>query len=48
MVCNWKIIYRHNSYVTKKIPYINILIGIKIVELFKYPLSIADRGKEKN
>ena len=48
MACNWKIVYRYNSYVTKKIPYIRMLIRIKIVELFKQPLSIAYRGKEKN
>ena len=40
--------YRHNSYVTKKISYIKILIGIKIVKLFKQPLSIICGGKEKN
>ena len=40
--------YRHNSYITKKILYIKMLIKIKIVELSKQPLSIAYRGKEMN
>ena len=40
--------YRYNNYITRKIPYTEVLIGIKIVELFKQPLSIAHRGKEKN
>ena len=35
MACNQKIVYRYNSYATKKIPYIRILIKIKIVELSK-------------
>ena len=48
MACNWKIIYRHDSYITKKIPYIKILIKIKIIELSKQPLSIVCRGKEIN
>ena len=48
MVYNWRIVYRYNSYTTKKIPYIRMLIRIKIVELFKQPLSIAYGGKEKN
>ena len=48
MACNRRMVYRHNSYTTKKIPYIRILIGIKIVELSKQPLSMAYRGKEKN
>ena len=48
MACNWKIIHRHNSYVTRKIPYIKMSIKIKIVELSKQPLSIAYGGKEKN
>ena len=38
--------YRHNSYIIKKIPYIKILIRIKIVELSKEPLSIVYREKE--
>ena len=41
-------VYRHNSYITRKIPYRKMLNGIRIVELFKQPLSIAYRGKEKN
>ena len=48
MVYNQKIAYRHNSYTTRKIPYIKMLIKIKIVELSKQPLSIACGGKEKN
>ena len=48
MACNWKIVYRHDSYATKKIPYRKILNGIRIIKLFKQPLSIAYRGKEKN
>ena len=48
MACNQKIVYRHNSYTTKKIPYTKMLIRTKIVELFKQPLSIACGGKEKN
>ena len=48
MACNQKIVYRYNSYVTKKIPYTKMLIKIKIVELFKQLLFMAYRGKEKN
>ena len=48
MVCNQKIVYRYNSYVTRKIPYTKIFIGIKIVELSKQPLSIVYGGKEIN
>ena len=40
--------YRYNSYIIRKIPYIKILIKIKIVELFKQPLFMACGGKEKN
>ena len=40
--------YKYNSYATRKIPYTRILIGTKIVELSKQPLSIAYGGKEKN
>ena len=47
MACNQKIIHRYNSYTTRKIPYIKILIGIKIVELSKQLLSIAYRGKKR-
>ena len=35
MACNQKIVYRHNNYITKKIPYIRMSIKIKIVKLFK-------------
>ena len=48
MACNQKMVHRYNSYTTKKIPYIKILIRIKMVELSKQLLSIACRGKEKN
>ena len=41
-------VYKYNSYVTWKIPYIKMLIRIRIVELSKQPLSIAYGGKEKN
>ena len=40
--------YRYNSYITRKILYIKILIRIKVVELSKQPLSIVYGGKEKN
>ena len=48
MACNWKIVYRYNSYITKKIPYIKMPIKIRIVKLSKQPLSIVYGGKEKN
>ena len=48
MVYNQKIVYRYNSYITKKIPYIRMLIRIKIVKLSKQPLSIVYGGKEIN
>ena len=48
MAYNRKMAYRYNNYITKKIPYIKIPIGIKIVKLSKQPLSIACGGKEKN
>ena len=48
MACNQRIVYRYNSYITKKILYTKMLIKIKIVKLFKQPLSIAYRGKEIN
>ena len=48
MACNQKMAYRHNSYVTRKTPYIKILIKIKIVELSKQPLSMICGGKEIN
>ena len=41
-------VYRHNSYTTRKILYTKISIRIKIVELSKQLLSMAYRGKEKN
>ena len=46
MACNQKIVYRYNSYITKKIPYTKILIKIKIVKLSKQLLSIVYRGKK--
>ena len=48
MACNQKIVYRYDSYATKKIPYTKISIGIRMVELSKQPLSMAYGGKEKN
>ena len=48
MACNQRIVYRYNSYVTRKIPYMRMPIKIKVVELSKQPLSIAYRGKEMN
>ena len=48
MACNRKMVHRHNSYTTRKIPYIRILIKIRIVELSKQPLSMACGGKEIN
>ena len=48
MACNRKIVYRHNSYATRKISYIKILIKIKIVELSKQLLSMACGGEEIN
>ena len=41
-------VYRYNSYITQKIPYIKILIKIRMVELSKQPLSMVYRGKEIN
>ena len=35
MACNRKIVYRYNSYATRKIPYIKMPIRIRVVELFK-------------
>ena len=46
MACNQKMVYRYNSYITRKIPYKRIFIKIKIVELFKQLLSIACKGKK--
>ena len=48
MACNWRIVYRYNNYTTKKIPYTKMLIGMRIVELSKQPLSIVYGGKEMN
>ena len=48
MVYNWRMVYKYNSYITKKIPYIKILIRIKVVELSKQLLSMACGGKEIN
>ena len=48
MAYNRKMVYRYNSYATRKIPYIKIFIRIRIVELSKQPLSIIYRGKETN
>ena len=48
MACNRKMVYRYNSYTTKKISYIKISIRIRMVELSKQPLSIAYGGKKKN
>ena len=48
MAYNWRIVCRYNSYPTKKISYIRVLIKIKMVELSKQLLSIAYREKEKN
>ena len=35
MAYNQKIVYRYNSYTNKKIPYIKILIKIRVMELSK-------------
>ena len=35
MVCNQKMAYRYNNYITRKIPYIKMPIRIKVVELSK-------------
>ena len=48
MACNWRMVHRYNSYVTKKIPYRRMLNRIRIVELSKQPLSMVYRGKETN
>ena len=48
MAYNRKIIYRHNSYIIRKIPYTKISIRMRMVELSKQPLSMAYGGKEKN
>ena len=41
-------VYKYNSYATRKIPYRKVLNGIRMVKLSKQPLSIAYKGKEKN
>ena len=41
-------VYRHDSYITKKIPYRKILNRIRMVKLSKQLLSMVYRGKEKN
>ena len=48
MACNQRMVYRYNSYITRKIPYTRMLNGIRIVGLSKKPLFMACRGKEKN
>ena len=48
MAYNRRIVHRYNNYTTRKIPYTRMLIGIKIMELSKQPLSIAYGGKKKN
>ena len=35
MVYNQRIVYKYNSYIARKIPYIKMLIKIKIMELSK-------------
>ena len=40
--------YRYNSYIIKKIPYTKMPIRIKIVKLFKQPLSIVYGEKKIN
>ena len=35
MACNRRMVYKYNSYITKKIPYTKILIKIRMVELSK-------------
>ena len=48
MACNRKMVYRHDSYATRKILYTKISIRMRMVELSKQPLSIACGGKKKN
>ena len=48
MACNRRMVYRYNSYMTKKIPYIKMPIRMRMVELSKQPLSMACGGKEMN
>ena len=48
MAYNQRIAHKYNSYATRKISYIKILIRIRMVKLSKQPLSIAYRAKEMN
>ena len=48
MACNQRIVYKYDSYTTRKIPYIKMPIRIKVVELSKQPLSMVYGGKEIN
>ena len=48
MACNRRMVYKYNSYITRKIPYIRMLIRIKIVELSKQLSFIVYGGKEMN
>ena len=48
MAYNQKMVYRYNSYATRKIPYTRMPIGIRVVELSKQLLSMACGGKEMN
>ena len=41
-------VYKYNSYITRKIPYKRMLDRIRIVKLSKQPLSMVYRGKEEN
>ena len=41
-------VYKHNSYTTRKIPYRKMLNRTRIVKLSKQPLSMAYRGKKMN
>ena len=47
MACNQKIIYKYNSYITRKIPYRRMSNRIRIVKLSKQPLSMVYKEKEK-
>ena len=48
MVYNQRIVYKYNSYITKKIPYRRILNRIKMAKLSKQLLFMVYGGKEKN
>ena len=41
-------VYKNNSYATRKIPYKKILNRMRIAKLSKQPLSIVYKGKEIN